>query len=95
MNCRLMLLLNLLFQLGELCRSLILLSRYKPSSFPEKAVHLFKRDPLGLRQKCPEKYGVCNIADDEEEKVSPALCLDRYRMLVEKVQTLRSTYLDL
>lgn len=45
----------------------------KPACAFEQVIHLFERDALGLRQKCPEENSISDVADDKEEEISPAL----------------------
>lgn len=49
------------------------LCRNEPTCLFEQAIHLFKRDALGLWQKCPEENSIGDVADDKEEEIPPAL----------------------
>jgi hypothetical protein len=45
----------------------------EPTGLFEQTIHLLERNALGLRQKCPEKDSIGDIANDKEEKIPPAL----------------------
>lgn len=47
--------------------------RNEPTSLFEQAIHLFKRNSLGLWQKRPEENSIRDIADNKEEEIPPAL----------------------